>query len=499
MNHIPVLIPMVLLLGSMFAVFGRRSQENYLPFLIALGAMGLSAVFSIIGMVYSVTEGPIHYHLGGWQPPMGIELILDPLAAFFCLMITLVATVVLLHGEERVRIEVGDRIPAYYSSALMLVGGLTGIVLTGDLFNLYVFLEISSLASYALLATGRKPAAVSAFRYLILGTIGASLYLLGIGFLFMEVGSLNMSELAVMIPEVPVTAGLSAAAVLIVIGIGLKMALFPLHGWLPDAYTFASSPATTLVAPIGTKVAAYVLIRVFLFLFALDFMKEGIHLTTIVGWMGAAGVIWGSVMAITQRDMKRMLAYSSVAQVGYIALGIGLANPLGLIGAVLHAFAHCFMKACLFMVQTNFLHRLGHYDISRLDHRTRVAMPWTCAALVVASLSMIGLPPTIGFFSKWYLVLGCVEEGAWIFLAVLLLSTLLNAVYFFRVLEKVYLRSDGKAYDEGDIEADQATPSCEVGARMLYPTLVLAGSLLVLGFANAWIVAHFLQPMFPVW
>ena len=499
MSHIPVLIPMALLLGSMFAVFGKRSQENYLPFLIALGSFGVAAVLSVMGMFHSVSEGPMVYHLGGWEPPVGIELILDPLSAFFCLMITVVAAVVLIHGEERVRIEVADRIPAYYSSALMFVGGLIGIVLTGDLFNLYVFLEISSLAGYALLAAGRKPAAISAFRYLILGTVGASLYLLGIGFLFMEVGSLNMGELAVMIPQVPVTPGISAAAVLIVIGIGLKMALFPLHGWLPDAYTFASSPSTTLVAPIGTKVAAYVLIRVFLFLFAIDFMKEGIHLTTIVGWMGAAGVIWGSIMAITQRDMKRMLAYSSVAQVGYIALGIGLANPLGLIGAVLHAFAHCFMKACLFMVQTNFLHRLGHYDISRLDHRTRVAMPWTCAALAVASLSMIGLPPTIGFFSKWYLLLGCVEEGAWVFLAVLLLSTLLNAVYFFRVLEKVYLRSDGQAYDDSDEQADEATPSKEVGAAMLYPTLVLAGSLLVLGLANAWIVTHFLQPMFPVW
>lgn len=496
MTHLPVFLPMVLLLGSLFVVLRPRQGEGG-AFWVSIGAVALAAVFAVVGLFMAVAEGRVTYDLGGWMPPVGIELVLDPLSAFFCVMMTLVALPVLIHGRERIQQEAAGRVPAFYSAALLLLGGLIGMVLTGDLFNLYVFLEISSLASYALLAVGGKGAPVAAFRYLILGTIGASLYLLGVAFIFMETGTLNMAELKMIVPTMEITPGMAAAAVLIVVGIGLKLALFPLHGWLADAYTFASSASTNLVAPIGTKVAAYVLIRIFFFLYATDFVKDGIHLTTIVGWMGAGGIIWGSLMAIAQKDFKRMLAYSSVAQVGYIALGIGLANPLALIGAVLHAFAHCFMKAACFMVQTNFLHRLGHCDITRLTHQTRIAMPWTCAAFAVASLSMIGLPPTIGFFSKWYLLLGCIEEGAWIFLSVLLLSTLLNAVYFFRVLEKVYLRSDGEAYGEEDESKDRATSRREVAAAMLWPTLILSAGLLVFGFANAWIVTEFLLPMLP--
>jgi multicomponent Na+:H+ antiporter subunit D len=288
----------------------------------------------------------------------------------------------------------------------------------------------------------------------------------------------------------PVLLGLS----LMVLGMGLKMALFPLHAWLPDAYTYASSAATALIAPIGTKVAAYVLLRVMFYLVDPQFLRDETPLLVIVGYLGAAGMLWGSIMAMCQKELKRMLAYSSVAQVGYIALGLGLASPLGMIGAVLHALNHACMKACLFLVCGNFRLRLGHSTIPRLTDSVRRTMPWTAAAFTAAALSMVGLPPLAGFFSKWYLVLGAIERANWLFVGVLVLSSLLNAVYFFRVLERMYLKPQ-TAVDEADEAA--AGAAREAPASMLAPTLILAAALLALGLANAWIVSTFIQPMIP--
>jgi multicomponent Na+:H+ antiporter subunit D len=371
------------------------------------------------------------------------------------------------------------------------------MVITGDLFNLYVFLEISSLASYALVALGDRRAPVSAFRYLMLGTIGASFYLLGLAFLFFLTGSLNMADVARILPHLDISPPLLLGVVLMILGLGLKLALFPLHAWLPDAYTHASSAATALLAPIGTKVAAYALIRILFYVLDPAWMREESAVLSCIAYLGAAGIVWGSIMAIAQHDLKRMLAYSSVGQVGYIALGIGLASPLGLIGAMLHIVNHACMKACLFLVSANFLARLGHADIRRLDHGVRVGMPWTSAAFALAAMSMIGLPPTAGFFSKWYLALGAFEAGAWILIAVLLASTLLNAVYFFRILERIYLKPQG-AGQPGAAETDAIRfAGREVEFSMLTPTLVLAAGVLVLGLTNALIVNEVIRKMIP--
>ena len=200
--------------------------------------------------------------------------------------------------------------------------------------------------------------------------------------------------------------------------------------------------------------------------------------------MAAIGIIYGSVLAIAQKEMKRMLAYSSVAQIGYIGLGIGLANYWGLVGAILHVMNHAMMKACLFLVTGNFRFKLGHSNISRLDNTIRKKMPWSMAAFTVAALSMVGIPPTVGFISKWYLAWGTVKSGNWVFLVVILVSSLLNAVYFFRIIEKVYMKSPDadKQTDNEKVTTDEVSPS------MLLPTLTLAGGLLVFGILNTLMV-----------
>jgi multicomponent Na+:H+ antiporter subunit D len=279
-----------------------------------------------------------------------------------------------------------------------------------------------------------------------------------------------------------------------VVGIGVKAAIFPLHGWLPDSYTYASTPSSTLIAPIGTKVAAYILFRIMLYLFGIDLTDAVFPLSYIVGVFACIGIIYGSVMAIAQTEMKRMLAYSSVSQIGYIIMGLSLANPFGFAGALLHVLNHAVMKACLFMITGNLRYKEGHSNISLFNDSYRIKYPWTMASFSVAAISMVGLPPLAGFFSKWYLVLGTIDNSNWIFLAVIIVSSLLNAVYFFRILEKVYMKNpDAEQQPDTAVEIkyDDVSPS------MMSPMAILAVGLFVIGFANAAIVG-FLLGIFPM-
>ncbi|MFW5931684.1 MAG: complex I subunit 5 family protein [Desulfohalobiaceae bacterium] len=494
-SNIPVLIPVTFLLAALFVPmlgYCRRAWAIY-P---ALAGSVLAFILSVKGMLEVLEQGRISYHLGGWMPPMGIEFILDPLSAFMCLVITGISLLVLFYSISSVIQETPQKYIPFYSLAMLLLAGLCGMVMTGDFFNLYVFLEIAALAGYALVAIGDKRAPVAAFRYLTLGTAGAAFYLLGVAFIYISTGTLNMADVASMMPLVQDTVPVKIGLCLIVLGAGLKMALFPLHAWLPDAYSYASSSATALIAPIGTKVAAYVLLRVMFFVLEPEYALYELPLIKIVGYLGAAGIIWGSLLAICQKELKTMLAYSSVAQVGYIGLGIGLASPLGIIGAVLHILNHACMKACLFLVSGSLRFRLGHSWIPRFEDSLRRTMPWTAAAFAVAAISMIGLPPTAGFFSKWYLALGSIEQANWIFLVVLIVSSLLNAVYFFRILERMYLRPQ----DEELLQARGDTAELarhEAPASMLAPTLILAASLILLGLFNAWIVSSLIQQIIP--
>ncbi|MEW6335517.1 MAG: monovalent cation/H+ antiporter subunit D family protein [Thermodesulfobacteriota bacterium] len=493
----PALIPL-LLLASAISIPLLAIRKTGIAYVTAAAAAFCAMAISAFNTYRVWESGPITYHFGGWIPPIGIEYVLDPLSAFVTLVVNVVAFVVLCHAGGLKDREITEKATPYYSLVLLLLCGANGMILTGDLFNLYVFLEIFSLAGYGLIGIGEKQAPVASFRYLIMGTIGASFYLLGLGFVYIVTGTLNMADMKTMLPLLYGNPAVTAGLTLIVIGMGIKMALFPLHGWLPDAYTYAPSTSTALIAPIGTKVAAYVILRVLFFVFDVKFVDQTLPVTDLIGWLAAGGILFGSVMAIAQREMKRMLAYSSVAQIGYIGLGIGLANPLGLIGAVLHILNHAFMKGALFLVAANLRKNAGHSDISKLDATYRNRLPWSMAAFTLAALSMIGLPPTAGFFSKWYLALGSIDKGNWVFLVVILLSSLLNAVYFFRVLEKVYL------LPPTDPEAGKALPKLArrraVGQEeysLMIPTVVLSFSLLLLGLWNANIVKGILQRIIP--
>jgi len=481
--HLPVLVPVAYLLASFLSLLGGLWRDR-LGYGIALGGAAAAALVSLWGLLLVLRQGTVHSFLGGWPPPIGIEYVLDPLAAFLASLVSALGVVALVYARPSVAREAPEKALLFYPVALLLLAGLTGIVVTGDLFNLFVFLEIASLAAYALLATGKGLSPLAAFRYLILGTIGGSFYLLAVGFLYFTTGSLNMADVAERLPPLYESRAVLAAAVFTVVGLGLKMALFPLHLWLPDAYTYAPSAVTGLIAPVMTKVMAYALIRILLGVFGLTYGVEVVPLLPVIGWLAMGGVLVGSVMAIAQTDVRRMLAYSSVAQVALVALGVALANPLGLAGGLLHILNHAFMKGCLFLVAGGVYYRAGVWGVAQYAGLGR-RMPWTMGAFTLAALAMIGIPPTAGFFSKWYLVLGGIDAGHWPAVGVVLASTLLTAAYFFRVLEGVYTREP--------VPEVAAVGGSEPPLGMLVPTWVLGGGVLLLGLGNVLIVGRVLE------
>ncbi len=452
----------------------------------AVTGVALALVAAGAGLYRVITDGEQRHFLGGWPPPFGIEYVLDHLSAFMVVIIVFIGLITIIYPPQAGLYHTPRRVVPAYGLLLLLIAGLAGVVVTGDLFNLFVFLEIYSLASYALITLGGDRAVVASFRYLVLGTIAGSFYLLGVGFIYFSTGTLNMADAARLLPPLYGSPTIMAAVALIVIGMGIKMALFPLHVWLPDAHSYAPPVVAAILAAIQIEVAAYVIVRFMLTVFQPGYFIDVLPVTTIIGWMAAAGIIFGSVMAIAQKDFKRMLAYSTVAQVAYIGLGIGLANPLGLIGALLHILNHAFMKSCLFLVAGGIRYQTGLHAIPQFAGLGR-KMPLMMSAFTVAALSMVGIPPTAGFFSKWYLVLGGIEAGNWVFVAVILASSLLTAVYFFRMIEKLFAAPSG-----GDPAVEQAR---EPSARILAPIMTLAVGIIVLGLINVLIVSYVLQPV----
>jgi multicomponent Na+:H+ antiporter subunit D len=318
--------------------------------------------------------------------------------------------------------------------------------------------------------------------------VAGSFYLLGLGYLYAMTGTLNMADTAVRLPAVAASPAVGVAIALITVGLGIKMAVFPLHGWLPDAYTYAPAPVTAFVAGVMTKVSAYAMLRILYFvLFPGAVTDDALRL---LGWAAAAATVAGSVMALAQSDVRRILAYSSVGQMGYIVLGISIGTPLALTGTLLHILNHAVMKSCLFLSAGGVFFRTGVTDAGGYRGAARRA-PVTMAVFTIAAASMVGLPPTAGFFSKWYLMLASIQDGLWPFAIVLIASSLMSAVYFFRVIERAYF---------GDRLEDAAPPSAmlrELPIGMLAPMILLAAATLLLGVFNQSVVTHIIAFALP--
>ena len=462
--QLPALQIVIPLLAAPACLLLRRDR---LAWLVSTLASAAALVVAALLLSRTMEAGPIAYQLGGWPPPWGIEFRIDVVNALVLLIVAAIATAVLPFARTSIEREIAEhRATLFYTSYLLCLTGLLGITITGDAFNLFVFLEISSLASYVLISLNRdRRGLTSAFQYLIMGTIGATFLLIGIGMLYMMTGTLNMADLAARLPAVAETRTVHTAFAFLVVGVGLKLALFPLHLWLPNAYTYAPSAVTAFLAATSTKVAVYVLLRFVFTVFGVELSFGMMPLTEILIVLAVAAILSMSTVAIAQDNVKRLLAYSSIAQIGYMVLGIALATAAGLTAAVLHLFNHALMKGALFLALGCVFYRVGSVRLQAM-HGIGQQMPWTMAAFVVGGLSLIGVPLTAGFISKWYLVLAALEQGWWPLAVVILGGSLLAVVYVWRVVEAAYFRPP----------SEQAAGATEAPLSMLAPTWGLAAA-----------------------
>jgi multicomponent Na+:H+ antiporter subunit D len=437
-QHLPALqVVLPLLAAPVSAVLRRPTLAWAWTTLIAW----ISALIAVVILAQVLIGGPISYWIGNWQPPWGIEYRIDTLNAFISLLVAFLGAIIATYARRSIETELpSERIAWYYASYLLCLAGLLGMTVTGDAFNIFVFMEIASLSSYVLIALGRdRRALLAAYQYLIVGTIGATFYVIGLGFLYVMTGTLNIADLAARLPEVGDTRPVLVGIAFIGVGLSLKFALFPLHFWLPSAYAHAPSVATAFLAATATKVQVYLLLRFFFTVFRDAYPLTSLPIPSLWLALSVAAMLVASALAIMRDDIKRVLALSSVAQIGFITLGIGLENETGLIGAIVHLFNHGLMKGALFLLVGGIVLRLGVASMASIAGLGR-RLPVTTAGLTLAGLSLIGVPGTVGFVSKWYLLLAAIERG-WVGLvAAILLSSLLSLVYIGRILEAAYLR-----------------------------------------------------------
>lgn len=482
-SNLPILLFLVPFLASLVAAIVGWYVHNAAR-LITLAALAATVWVSVVALGRVLAEGSLHTHMAGWPPPIGIEVLLDPLSAFIAVTIAVVGLIVVAGAVEHSQAELPRRTVVYYPLILLLMSGLMGITITGDLFNLFVQIEVASLAAYALVAAGGRGAPRAGLNYLVIGSLGASLYLMGVGFIYAATGTLNMAHVASLLheadPRLVLTGGL-----LMVAGLGTKMGLFPFHVWMPAAYSRAPVAAAAFMAPLVTKVSAYALIRILFWVLAGGALAADDILLEVVAWAGAAAVVVGSVLAFVQTDLRRLLAYSSVGQMGVVALGAGLANREGLTGAIMHITNDALMKGALFLVAGLALVRFGVRNVSELS-RLRGQAPWTMGVVVVAGLSLIGVPPLSGFFGKWYVLAGAIEAARWSFVVALAVGSLAAVGYVFRMIEPLFFQP-----------AAPETPVREGNWLVLAACVLLAAGLVALGILNERVVTTFIAPALP--
>ncbi len=465
--HLPALQVVLPLLSAPLAVLLRHGGFAFV--IVTAGAW--AAFAAAIGLWLQVGEsGTISYHIGSWAPPWGIEYRVDRLASFVLLLVSGTAAVVLPYSRASIEREIPRNLHyLYYAMFGLCLAGLLGITITGDAFNVFVFLEISSLSTYVMIALGRDRRALAAsYRYLIMGTIGATFFVIGVGFLYLMTGTLNLVDMAERLRSVESSRPVLAALAFITVGISLKLALFPLHQWLPNAYTYAPSAVTAFLAATATKVSVYVLIRFWYSVFGETLIFERLPLPEILFVLSLAAMFIASFTAIFQDNLKRLFAYSSVCQTGYITLGMSFDSVNGLTAAILHLFNHGITKAAIFLLIGGMVFVLAKNNAGlpapTFDRLAGLAkrMPLTCFGIVIAGLSLIGVPGTAGFVSKWYLILAAMEKGQFWIVGAILLNSLLAVAYVWRFVEVAYFKP-----------APEGSEKREAPLSMLIPAWIL--------------------------
>ena len=471
-------IPLAATFITMLVTKLAKKAGDYVAFVTT----GVLAVMSVL-MLF---EAPFIYKVGGWLPPWGIMLVFDGLSAVLLVVINVIGFLAIIFSLKYMTTYTAK--PKYFGLFLLMIAGMNGVVITGDFFNLYVFLEIASIASYALVGFGceRKELEAS-FKYLILGGVASTAVLFGIAFLYSMTGSLNMPDIAQQLEYIGMNRAVAFVIALFIMGFGLKASAVPFHAWLPDAHPSAPAPISAMLSGVLIKaLGIYSLIRV---MFHIVGRNELV--ASIMMFLGALSMVVAGLLAIGQNDFKRMLAYSSISQMGYVLIGLGLAlNPgtatavaaLALVGALFHLVNHAVFKSLLFLCSGAVEYRTGTRDLGKLGGLMK-RMPVTGATCSIGSLSIAGIPPFNGFWSKLIVIIALIQGGYMVYGTIAVLVGFITLVYFLKLQREALF---------GAIPEKLASVR-EAPFAMTLPLVILAALCIVMGVAYPIIDAELLQ------
>ena len=468
----------ILIAALVMPFFGVQRKRLMMWF--GCGVLTYALIAHAFTTMFVLREGAFTYQFGGHEATLGVSFLIDPLALLINGMILLLSWLIFFYGWANTKMDFEKaETHRYVALTFILVFSMMSMVYTNDLFNTYVFMEIMSITTCAIISVKRKKENyAAAFRYLMLNEIGSLSYLLGLGFVYVLTGHLNIDAAASGMRVAFATH--STAAVmglsLMVLGLMIKAAIFPLHVWLPDAHASAPSTSSAMLSAIVVKVYLVVLYKVLYRVFGFTALYA-IRFDWVLLTLAMLGMVMGSLFAMAQKDVKRMLGYSSVSQVGYILLGLSLGTPLGVSAALFHIVSHALLKSALFLSVGSFIAQYGKRRVRSL-RGLGLQMPISTTVFSIAALGMIGIPITSGFLAKWALGLALADVAPWVILVVLG-SSVLNAMYYLPILIDFYLKPN---------DEKQVTLTIDrVPKRMLVVLGVFALLIVGLGLYPVWL------------
>lgn len=420
---------------TFFVVFPLLSA--FLTVLFAGKAKGLGNALSILTpfvllvlSLYCASLVHLHkavvYKVGGWMPPLGICMVADGLSSFMLATVNLVSLLAMVYALSYMRTYTQKW--GFQALFMLMLAGMNGVILSGDLFNLYVCLELASVSGYILVAFGVEPADLEAsFKYAVMGAVASIFILLGIGILYSYTSTLNMADMAFVLSGKPAGVLVGFVSVLFLAGFGLKAALVPFHAWLPDAHSCAPTPVSAVLSGVFIKtLGIYALVRVFF-----NILGASGNLLTVLMVLGILSMVVGAFLAIAQTDIKRMFAYSSISQVGYIIFALGIGTPFAILGGLFHLFNHALFKSLLFLDAGIIEYSTGERSLNKLGGLNRF-IPSAGYTSLIGAMSISGIPPLGGFWSKLIIILAAIGSGHTGFALVAVLVSIITLAYYLK-------------------------------------------------------------------
>jgi len=464
MSFIPLFFALPLISAFLIPILGKIYKP--LVWIVSTVVSFVLFILALYGIAVTQQLPMIVYKMGNWPPPLGIVMAFDSFSAFMVLIISIIVFTGSLFSLRYMSNYTGQW--KFYTLFMLMTAGMMGICITGDLFNMFVFLEIAAISSYALVAFGVGAEELEAsFKYIVMGEIGGLTFLLAIALIYAKTSTLNLADISTSLQVIRHTTFFSMTLGMMLFAFSIKAALVPFHSWLPDAYPAAPAPISSLLAGICTKVfGIYTTARIVFNVFGLTRANDPLFFNILIG-LGLLSIAFAGLTALNQKDYKRLLAYSSISQVGFIMLGFGIGNYYGVVGAILYILAHGLAKGLLFLTSGSVVHATGTRDLQKLAGLGE-RMPTTAWSFRIGALSVIGLPPLVGFFAKLLIIMGAIKAG-FIWLAILaIVLSVLSLAYLLKIESSVFMK-------KGKIDAKTAPFTMRIAMVFLVVLIVLLG------------------------